>query len=79
MAPGEWYGAAELGRAAELTRNSLHATLYQRAVRRALVERGINGAYDNRLHAAQQPTMEPRYLWRLTKAGEAARVSAMGG
>lgn len=69
MAPGHWYGAPEIGRAAGLARNSLHGTLYQRAVKNGLVDRARNAAFDPRLPNG----IEPRYLWRLTSKGEAVR------
>lgn len=69
MAPGGWYALPDLGAMLpDAPPNSVKAWLYQRLAPRGLVERAINAD-----RAPGDLSGVPRYLWRLTPAGETER------
>ena len=82
MEPGQWYGLRDLTEALGVHRNSVKPWLYGAGGRRlvGLVQKGRNADFKGRLDPwalMGGVECEPRFLWRLTAAGERARELAL--
>jgi hypothetical protein len=77
MQPGAWHGANELLRAIGLGRNDRRGAV-ERAMARGWITRAANPAYSGfafRRKGEAPTTFEPKWLFRLTEAGEKQRAA----
>jgi hypothetical protein len=71
LEPNWWYGVQDAyGRMPEYAAKSVRS-FFCKAVKLGLMERGLNEAFDHSRAPGNQT--EPRYLYRLSSAGEARR------
>jgi hypothetical protein len=79
MEPGAWYAMKDISTLAGAPYNSVKAKLNDRMIGNGLVEKTDNPAWrDKRNEFGFKVWDEPRYLWRLTEEGIAARAVARG-
>lgn len=71
MVPGQWHGSGEIARAAGALRHA-RGKMWQVMQPAGWIERVVNPAYDPG-KVIFSTAREPRYLWRLTRAGEMMR------
>jgi hypothetical protein len=81
MEPGCWYGAGDLAQAVGAPAKQGRSRIRQRLLRASLVERTANpewtATHPNPWEVMAGAAVEPRWLYRLTGAGEAYRVGLL--